>query len=113
VADGAEAVTTYERAMREGAPFALVMMDLTVPGGMGGKETIKRLHAIDPSVKAIVLSGYSNDPIMADYESFGFSGVVPKPFELDELVSAIQSVLTGVDPSSAHPEPTEPATPGS
>ncbi|MBW1678840.1 MAG: response regulator, partial [Deltaproteobacteria bacterium] len=61
------------------------IMDLTVPGGMGGKETIKKLLEIDPEVKVIVSSGYSNDPIMADFKKHGFSEVVAKPYTIEEL----------------------------
>ena len=85
VRDGAEAIRCYTEAMREGAPFDLVIMDLTIPGGVGGKEAIRRLREIDPDVKAIVSSGYANAPIMTSYERYGFKGVVAKPFQIKDL----------------------------
>ncbi len=91
--DGAEAVDLYRRAQEAGQPFDAVIMDLTIPGGMGGKEAIQKLLEIDPGVKAIVSSGYSTDPIMADFRRFGFSGVVSKPYEVGELSAALLEVL--------------------
>ena len=76
-------------------PFDAVIMDLTIPGGMGGKEAIKRLLEIDPEVKAIVSSGYSNDPIMADFKKYGFCGVVAKPYTLEELGEALSVLING------------------
>ena len=73
--DGSEAIAMYEKARQFGRPFEAVIMDLTIPGGMGGKEAIEKLRSLDPEVKAIVSSGYSNDPIMADHEKYGFVGV--------------------------------------
>ncbi|MCG2721561.1 MAG: PAS domain-containing protein [Thermodesulfovibrionales bacterium] len=91
--DGVEAIQRYREAMDSGCPFDAVIMDLTVPGGMGGKETIRKLLEIDPAVKAIVSSGYSNDPIMANYAEYGFKGVVAKPYTLEELIRAIRTVM--------------------
>lgn len=71
-------------------------MDLTIPGGMGGKEVIKNLLEIDPEVKAIVSSGYSNDPIMADYEKYGFSGSIAKPYGIEKLNKILHQVMTGM-----------------
>jgi two-component system cell cycle sensor histidine kinase/response regulator CckA len=70
-------------------------MDITVPGGMGGKEAIKELLAIDPDVKAIVSSGYAQDPIMSNYKQYGFAGVVPKPYNLEEMSRELHKVLAG------------------
>ena len=100
VADGQAAIDAYEQARDDGEPFSLVMVDLTVPGGMGGAEAVARLRLIDPAVRAIVSSGYSNDPTMADYRSCGFLGRVPKPYEFDELARVIASAL----PDSASAE---------
>ena len=68
-------------------------MDLTIPGGMGGKEAIQKLKEIDPNVKAIVSSGYSNDPVLANYEDYGFKGRVAKPFNLVDLSIVLNSVM--------------------
>ena len=94
-ADGAGALELYHRAREEGDPFDAVIMDLTVPGGMGGKECIKRLLVYDPGARAIVVSGYSNDPIMADYGKYGFRAVVPKPFKVHDLALTINRVIKG------------------
>ncbi len=91
--DGAEAVALYERAMKRGWPFDVVIMDLTIPGGMGGKEAVERLHKIDPDVKAIVSSGYSIDPIMAQYKDYGFCGVVSKPYTIKELSETVRKII--------------------
>jgi PAS domain S-box-containing protein len=93
-ADGRQAIEMYKRAMDERRVFDVVVMDLTVPGGLGGKEAIGELRRLDPSVKAIVSSGYAEDPVMAQFERFGFSGVVPKPFGSAELSHALQLVLS-------------------
>ncbi|GAB4338431.1 MAG: hypothetical protein Kow0089_10390 [Desulfobulbaceae bacterium] len=94
-AEGREAVDLYVSMRESGTPFDAVIMDLTIPGGMGGKEAIRRLREIDPAVKGIVSSGYSNDPVMADYEAHGFSGMVHKPFEIDELLETLREVIGG------------------
>ncbi len=73
-------------------------MDLTVPGGMGGRETLLKLVEIDPKIKAIVSSGYSNDPIMSDYKKYGFSGVVAKPYSAEELSRTLDLVIKGPVP---------------
>ncbi len=91
--DGAEAVIFYEQAKKAGAPFDLVMLDLTVPGGIGGKEAVRMILAIDPEAKVIASSGYSDDPVMLDYRNFGFSGVVSKPFKMEALSALIKSLL--------------------
>jgi len=90
--DGAEAIKLYKQAIEAKEPYDAVILDLTVPGGMGGKEAIKRLLEIDPKVKAIVSSGYSNDPIMAEFKRYGFMGVVAKPYRIKDL----SEVLAGI-----------------
>jgi two-component system, cell cycle sensor histidine kinase and response regulator CckA len=91
--DGAEAIEVYQRARDTGMPVDVVIMDLTVPGGMGGKEAIKRLREIDPDVKAIVSSGYSEDPIMSEFGCYGFSACVAKPYRIQDLGQALQKVI--------------------
>ncbi|HMK48713.1 MAG TPA: PAS domain-containing protein, partial [Thermodesulfovibrionales bacterium] len=95
--DGIEALDLYKQARETGKPFDVVILDLTVPGGAGGKETIQRLLQIDPEIKAIVSSGYSNDPIMANYRQYGFKAVVEKPYSIVELTRTIESVMSGND----------------
>lgn len=95
--DGAKAIELYRKAKKSGKSFDVVIMDLTIPGGMGGEEAMKKLLEIDPSVKAIVSSGYSNDPVMADYKKHGFSGVIAKPYKIAEMSSVINSVIHGTD----------------
>jgi len=91
--DGAEAIELYKKAKESKHPFDAVMLDLTVPGGMGGKDAIQKLLEIDPNVKAIVSSGYFNDPIMSEYRLYGFHGVVAKPYEVEELTEILNQVL--------------------
>ncbi|PIV57459.1 hybrid sensor histidine kinase/response regulator [Candidatus Desantisbacteria bacterium CG_4_10_14_0_8_um_filter_48_22] len=92
-ADGLEAVELYSRAKRSGNPFDAVIMDLTIPGGMGGRDAIKELIKIEAEVRAIASSGYSNDPIMSEYGKYGFKGVVAKPYTGEELSNAILKVM--------------------
>ncbi|MCF8146748.1 MAG: PAS domain S-box protein [Deltaproteobacteria bacterium] len=93
--DGAEAVRMVKKARESGKPFDAVILDLTVPGGMGGKEAIRRLLEIDPGVKAIVFSGYSDDPVLANFREYGFKGMIPKPFDLLSLGTVLHEVLLG------------------
>ena len=91
--DGAEAIKLYKAALESGNPFSVAVLDLTIAGGMGGEETIRELLKIDPGVKAIVSSGYIDDPVMAKCKDYGFSGIVSKPYTIDELRKAIQDVI--------------------
>ncbi len=93
VADGGEAIRAYNEARATGNDFALVIMDLTVPGGMGGRDALQELLKIDPAVRAIVSSGYSSDPVLANHRAFGFRGMVSKPYKLSDLSREIRSVL--------------------
>jgi CheY-like chemotaxis protein len=91
--NGEEAVDAYEQAMAAGRPFDLVILDLTVKGGMGGKDTIRRLRELDSDVKAIVSSGYANDPGVTHFAEYGFCGVVAKPYRFDEIRQQLKTVL--------------------
>ena len=91
--DGHAAVDIYKDALEARNPFDAVILDLTVPGGMGGKETVRRLSALDPNVRAIVSSGYSNDPVMANYASHGFCGAVKKPYLVQEMSQVLNTVI--------------------
>lgn len=92
-ADGAVALELYRKAMETGSRFDGVIMDITIPGGMGGKEAVRKLLDMDPDAKAIVSSGYADDPIMAAYKEYGFSGAIAKPFRLDALKNELVRVL--------------------
>jgi len=92
-ADGAEGAGIYEQAMKEGHPFDVVLLDLTIPGGMGGKEAVRELLRIDPNAKVIASSGYSNDPVMADYRTHGFREVIAKPYRIDDLSEVLHKVI--------------------
>jgi len=95
VHDGAEAIKSYEQAQQRGQSFDAVIMDLTIPGGMGGQKTIEKLLKIDSKAVAVVSSGYSNDPIMSNYKKYGFRGVVTKPYRIEELSWVMRDVLKG------------------
>jgi two-component system, cell cycle sensor histidine kinase and response regulator CckA len=90
VTDGVEAVNTYERAMRRGENFQAVILDATIRGGMGGLATIARLRNIDPSVVAIICSGYSDEAALAEFLQYGFRGALPKPFTRRDLAEVLQ-----------------------
>lgn len=89
---GAETVDAYRRARAEGRPFDLLILDLTVPGGMGGREVLATLRGEDPGVHAIVSSGYAHDPIVSRHAEHGFAGVLGKPYRLDELAAVLDAV---------------------
>jgi two-component system cell cycle sensor histidine kinase/response regulator CckA len=91
--NGAEAVALYAAARQEGRPFSAVIFDLTVPGGMGGQEALHQILERDPGVKAIVSSGYSDDPSMANFKACGFKGVITKPYKITELSEVLHAVL--------------------
>jgi PAS domain S-box-containing protein len=91
--DGTETIDFYRQAMSDGERFDVVIMDLTVPGGMGGLETMTVLRRIDPRVKAIISSGYANDPVMSDYKQYVFCGFVAKPYKFDELIEVLNTAL--------------------
>ncbi|MCP4694422.1 MAG: response regulator, partial [Desulfobacterales bacterium] len=91
--EGQEAVDLYREARRIGAPYDIVIVDLTIPGGMGGKEAAREIFKINPAAKIIVSSGYATDPVMANYQAYGFKGVVAKPYLFDSLKQVVQRVL--------------------
>jgi len=91
--NGDEAISAYKKAKSEGNPFDLLIIDLIIKNGMNGKEAIKKLRSMDPKIKAIVSSGYSTDSVLSDFHDHGFSGIVVKPYELNELNEAIAKVL--------------------
>lgn len=93
-ADGNEAVFLYQEAMDSGHPFDAVIMDLTVPGGMGGKDAVRRILRVDPEATVVVTSGLPNDPILTEYQRFGFRGSVAKPFTFDQIAETLASVLS-------------------
>jgi CheY-like chemotaxis protein len=95
--DGAEAVALYRQHLQAGSRFVAVVLDLNIPGGMGGEETMRRLLEIDPSAKGYVSSGRTDDPVMMNYQTFGFSGTIEKPyFYLNkELMEAFSKALHG------------------
>jgi PAS domain S-box-containing protein len=93
VVGGSEAIEAYSQAMRDGKPFSAVLMDLTIPGGMGGKEAVQKMLELDPAARVIVSSGYSNDPVMADFRAFGFCGVIAKPYRIGDLRELLARVL--------------------
>ena len=92
--DGEEVIHLYQQALKEGSAFDAVILDLTVQGGMGGKEAIRKLREIDPKVRAIVSSGYSTDPVMSNFRIYGFQEAVKKPYQIQEMNKALNSVLT-------------------
>jgi CheY-like chemotaxis protein len=91
--NGDEAVELYNKAKQMAKPFDVVIMDLTIPGGMGGKECIVKLKEIDPDLKALVSSGYSNDPVMSDFASYGFKGILMKPYRIEDVSEILKRVL--------------------
>ena len=93
--DGAEAIRLVQEAKEAGKLYDAVILDLTIPGGMGGKEAINKLLEIDPEVKAIVSSGYSDDPVLSNFQDYGFKGMMPKPFESRSLGKVLHEVLKG------------------
>jgi len=92
--NGEEAVRMYRAALSKNIPFDLVIMDLTIPGGMGGKDAVAELRRLKPDLLAIVASGYSDDPVMANHREYGFDDVIVKPFRIEELSRTISILLS-------------------
>ena len=93
--NGSEAIELYKQAMNAGKPFDAVILDLTIKGGMGGKGAVKALLKIDPQVKAIVASGYSNDPVITDFKQYGFMDALVKPHTMEDLGNALDKIMGG------------------
>lgn len=91
--DGEEVVEEYRKAFDQGLPYNMVLLDLTIPGGMGGKEASEKILAIDPMACMVVSSGYSSDPIMENYHAHGLKGIIPKPYRLNELKELIEKLI--------------------
>ena len=91
--DGVAALSLYKQEKEAGVPFDLVILDLSVPEGLGGKDAIALLKAYDPSVKAIVSSGYSNDPVVLDFHQYGFSGRLSKPYKINDLKELLEQQI--------------------
>ena len=91
--NGRDGITLYRRAKNSGMPFQVVMVDLVMPGGMGGKEMMEQLRTFDPEIKAIVSSGYSSDPVMTEYEKYGFQAAIAKPYKISELSAVLHAVI--------------------
>lgn len=90
---GEEAIWLYRQAMEAGKPFNAVILDLSMESGMGGTEVMEELIAIDPDVKAIISSGYLHDPVIMNFEDFGFAGILTKPYDPKELDKKLQNII--------------------
>ncbi|MFC1524119.1 response regulator, partial [Thermodesulfobacteriota bacterium] len=90
--DGAEAIAQYQKHLDSDEPFDLVILDLTVPGGMGGLEALREILRLHPEARVMVSSGYSNDPVISRYQEYGFCAALSKPFQMDELTAALGSI---------------------
>lgn len=91
--DGKKATQMYKQSMEANKPFDVVIMDLTIPGGIGGKEAIKDILDIDPEAKVIVSSGYADNPVMSNYAAYGFKGIISKPYTMNNLQKVLSKVL--------------------
>jgi CheY-like chemotaxis protein len=95
--DGQAAIDVFSAALASGRNFDAILLDLTIPGGMGGKEAIQHLRRLDPHVKAIVTSGYSDDPIMSDFQGYGFQGILVKPYKIIDLAKTLETLCSSPD----------------
>ena len=108
--DGSEGIRLHEEAVKAERPFDAVIMDLTIPGGMSGEETLRELKRICPEVKVVVSSGYSNDSILSLYREYGFSAAVPKPWSLEELTDTLRRLIgPGRGGPASGPDPSAPS----
>ncbi|MDD1743975.1 MAG: response regulator [Methanomassiliicoccales archaeon] len=90
---GEETINAFRKQSLTGKPFDLVILDLTVKGGLGGRDVIGMLMIIDPDVRALVSSGLANDPVVENYRAYGFCGLVPKPFTVEELSESLEKAM--------------------
>jgi two-component system cell cycle sensor histidine kinase/response regulator CckA len=93
--EGKGALTLYRAAWDSGRPFDAVILDLTVPEGMGGFDTFKALKEFDPKLKAIISTGYSHEPVVLNYRTYGIAGIALKPYKVRDLLGAVERVLQG------------------
>jgi DNA-binding NtrC family response regulator len=93
--NGNAAVAQYKASKEAGRPFDAVILDLTVPEGMGGFDAFKAIKAFDPDVKAILSTGYCHDPVVVNYQQYGIAGIAPKPYRVRELLGSVERVVTG------------------
>lgn len=91
--DGAAAIELYRQEQEKGTPFDLVILDLSVPDGIGGKEAFEKLHALDPGARIVISSGFTNDPMLTDYASFGLNGVLAKPYRITEIKALLENMI--------------------
>ena len=101
-ADGQAALDEFQAARERGAPFSCVILDLTVPKGLGGRPTMERILALDPDAIGVAMSGYAHEPIMARPAEYGFCLSLPKPYGIEEVRKAIRQALGEVERSSEH-----------
>jgi len=94
-ANGEEAMALFQKARESGRPFDLLILDLSIPGGMSGLDTMKQLQGIDPDVKAVLSTGYSDDPIVEDFRQLGFLGIMPKPYRIDDIREILTRLVPG------------------
>ncbi|MDH5701097.1 MAG: response regulator, partial [Nitrospirota bacterium] len=102
VQDGQAAIDQVSRSLVDGKKFDVVILDLTIPGAMGGKDAMQHLRRIDPQIKAIVTSGYSDDPIMCDFQKYGFQGILVKPYKISDLAILLESICLSVPHDTIH-----------
>jgi CheY-like chemotaxis protein len=91
--DGAAAIEIFSKERTGGRPFDLVILDLTVPDGMGGKEAFEKLRKADPSVKVVISSGFTEDPMMTDYAKHGLAGILAKPYRISDIKALLEKMI--------------------
>ncbi|MDH5562193.1 MAG: PAS domain S-box protein [Nitrospirota bacterium] len=102
VADGQAAIDRFTESLAKGKTFDAILLDLTIPGGMGGKDAIQHLRKLDPHVKAIVTSGYSDDPIMSDFQAYGFQDILVKPYKITDLANTLKALCALQNGKTSH-----------